>query len=98
MSSVTEVSHVWFACMNWIAIHRAVFTLFPVRLRSQGSRCVGTPSGRGGLGEMVGCALLQVGIEVMRKSAPFSNTYANCAAESAVAAVGSMFSVLARAL
>ena len=51
-----------------------------------------------GLGEMVGCALLQVGIEVMRKSAPFSNTYANCAAESAVAAVGSMFSVLARAL
>ena len=55
-------------------------------------------SGRGGLGEMVGWALLQVRIEVMRKSAPFSNTYANCGAESAVAGVGNMFGVLARAL
>ena len=56
------------------------------------------PSGRGGLGEIVGCVLLLVRIEVMRQSAYFSNTCANCAAGSAVAAVGSMFSVLARAL
>ena len=47
---------------------------------------------------MVGCALLLVRIEVMRKSAYFSNTCANCAAGSAVATVGSMFSALARAL
>ena len=32
---------------------------FPVRLESQCSLCVGTPSGRGGLGEMVGCALFR---------------------------------------
>ena len=56
------------------------------------------PSGRRGLGEMDGCALFQFPIEVMRKLGPFANTCANCAAESVVAGVGSMFSVFARAL
>ena len=51
---------------------------------------------RESLREMDGCALFVSPIEVMRKSAPFSNTCANCAAESAVAAVGSMFSVAVR--
>ena len=47
---------------------------------------------------MVGCAPPVPPIEVMRKSAYFSNTCAKWAAGSAVAAVGSIFSVLARAL
>ena len=78
------------------------WTLFAIRFSRSGLRSrvlfVAHPSGRGGLGEMVGCALLRLRIEVMRKSAYSSNTCANCAAGSAVAAVGSMFSVLARAL
>ena len=43
-----------------------LYHLFPVRLESQGSLCVGTPLGEGS-GEMVGWALRQLRVEVMRK-------------------------------
>ena len=72
--------------------------VFPGQAFGPGFSLCCDPSGRGGLGEMVGCALLLVRIEVMRKSAYFSNTCANCAAGGAVAAVGSTFIFLARAL
>ena len=71
---------------------------FPGQAEEPGFSLCEAPSGRGGLGEMDGRALFQFAIEVMGKPAPFLNTCANCAAESAVAAVRSMFSVLARDL
>ena len=58
----------------------------------------GTPLGEGVWGRWLGGLLPPHSIEVMRKSAYFSNTCANCAAESAVAAGWSRFSALARAL
>ena len=73
---------------------RVLFVFSPVRLSSQGSLCLSLS--RESLREMDGCAPPLLRIEVMRKWAPFSNTCANCAAESAVDAVGSMFSVTVR--
>ena len=60
-------------------------------LRPGLSLCCAPPLGNGVWVEMDGWALFLPPIEVMRKSAYFCNMCANCAAESAVAVVGSMF-------
>ena len=56
--------HPLFALTGFVA---QSFFLFPVRALAQGSLCEWHPSGRGGLGEMVGRALFRFPIEVMRK-------------------------------
>ena len=53
---------------------------FSVRLESQGSSCAAPLPGRGGRGEMVGCAFLRVRFEVMRISACLPNMCFHCAA------------------
>ena len=72
---------------------------FPVRPSGQGSLCAGTPSGRGGLGEMVGCAPQVSRIEVMVKKAIKPMVFFNnSGATPSETAAGSLFSVLARDL